>query len=534
MKRWNGWGDDSIESHLTEDGIRLLTEITGEPTPVTDLSYDEALKLVKNSKLEKFPKADTSAEARLLHSRGQSFPDWLALRQGYQLAFSDAIVTPKDEGEVRQALRAAEKAKAKVVIYGGGTSVVGHINRPAGNKPVIVLDMSKMNKLIDFDPISRLAKFQAGVLGPDIEAQLAPHSMMLGHFPQSYEYSTLGGWVAARSSGQQSIYYGRIEDTFAGGRMITSTGIIDLPNHPASAAGPDLRQWWLGSEGRVGVITEATVRVRPIPEKEEFHGVFFPNWSAAEKFVRTAIQDRLPVSMMRLSSEHETFVTLALAGNSSMIKWLERYLSLRRIGIQKCLLIVGFTGQANQVSATKKKTMSLASNFGGVSLGQKLGQAWKKNRFKGPYLRNKLWDLGWGVDTLETALPWNKVGEGVERIESALHKAAATFNSEKILAYTHLSHLYNSGSALYTTYVFRLQGDAQKTFKMWQKMKSSASDAIVSLGGTISHQHGVGKDHSAYLVAEKSKEGMEWLKGWVNHADPKGMFANGSLFGPTK
>lgn len=533
MKRWNGWGDDSINVGLPEDGIRFLKEITGEPTPpekaTRDITYEEALRLVGPSRLEGMPGVDTSAEARLWHARGQSLPDWLSLRQGIGLDFPDAVAFPESEEDVRRLLTLAAEKNAVVMIYGGGTSVVGHINRPKGDRAVLVLDLSRMNRLLHFDPISRLARFQAGVAGPDVERQLAPHGMMLGHFPQSYEYSTLGGWVAARSSGQQSLYYGRIEDQFAGGRVITADAEINLPLHPASAAGPDLRQVLLGSEGRMGVITEVTVRARPIPEAEEFHGVFFPDWKRAEAFARAAVQNRLPLSMMRLSSARETFVTLSLAGHASLIKWMERYLALRGIGEGKCLLIVGFTGTKAHVSHTKKITMRLASKYNGVSLGQKLGSAWKKNRFRGPYMRNSLWVMGWAVDTLETAVPWDKVTDGVSRIEEALQKAAMDEAGERLLVYTHLSHLYGSGSAIYTTYVFRAQATPEKTLQLWKRMKDAASRAIVEMGGTISHQHGVGRDHSPYLPAEKGEVGMKWLESMIKTADPKGLFDTGNL-----
>ncbi len=529
MRRWNGWGDDSINVGLPEEGIRFLEDITGKATPPVDLTFEEAIDRVGPSLLAGMPGVDTSAGARLLHARGQSLPDWLALRQGLGLEFPDGVAFPESEDDVRRLLSAAAEKKAVVVVYGGGTSVVGHINRPAGKRPVLVLNMSRMNRLLHFDPASRLARFQAGVAGPDVERQLAPHGMMLGHFPQSYEYSTLGGWVASRSSGQQSLYYGRIEDQFAGGRIITTEGDIDLPVHPASAAGPDLRQILLGSEGRMGVITEATVRAKPIPEEEQFHGIFFPDWSHAEAFAREAVQTRLPLSMMRLSSARETFVTLALSGHGSLIRWLERYLALRGIGEGKCLMIIGVTGTRAHVRHTKKLAGRLVSRYGGVWLGQKLGSAWKKNRFRAPYMRNSLWEMGWAVDTLETAVPWDRVTDGVRRIEEALEKAARDTAGENLLLYTHLSHLYGSGSAIYTTYVFRIQDTPEKTLQLWQSMKGAASSEIVAMGGTISHQHGVGRDHSPYLPAEKGEQGMKMIESVIKTTDPNGLFDTGNL-----
>jgi len=530
MKRWNGWGEESTQTALSSESLALLSGLTGKPHEgQAVLAKEEALKRAGEKVFSGWEGVDSSAEARLSHARGQSFADWLAFRQGHGLQFPEGVVYPKDEGEIQRHLEGARRAGARIVVYGGGTSVVGHINRPAGEKPVVIMDMQRMGRLLSVDRTSQMARFEAGVRGPDIEAQLAPHGMIMGHFPQSYEYATLGGWVATRSSGQQSLYYGRIEDLFAGGRLITAEGEMELPPLPASSAGVDLRQVWMGSEGLMGVISEATVRVRALPDVESFHGVFFPRWEQAEEFAREVVQSRVPVSMLRLSSGKETFVTLALAGKPTQIRWLERYLSWRGVREEKCLVIVGLTGKSVQVKQTRAMVGRLASAQGGVWIGQSLGRAWKKNRFHGPYLRNTLWDHGWGVDTLETAMPYAQVRAGVAKIEAALEEAAAAFG-EKILVYTHLSHFYITGCAIYTTYLFRLQRTPEETFAMWKAMKSKASEAILSLRGTISHQHGVGKDHAAYLGAEKSAMGMQWMRSMVEKADPEGLFANGNLF----
>ncbi|MCZ7669624.1 MAG: FAD-binding oxidoreductase [Chloroflexi bacterium] len=217
---------------------------------------------------------------RLRHARGQSLPDWVALRRGRIPAFPDGVAFPTLDVEVRDAIRYAQEVGAKLIPYGGGTSVVGHINPQAGDAPVLTINMQRLNNLRHFDATSQLATFGAGVSGPDVEAQLRARGFTLGHYPQSFGLSTLGGWVVTRSSGQQSLGYGRIEDLFAGGVMETPSGRWELLAHPASAAGPDLRHLVLGSEGRLGILTEATVRATPLPEEEAFHGLFFRtlNW----------------------------------------------------------------------------------------------------------------------------------------------------------------------------------------------------------------------------------------------------------------
>ncbi len=225
----------------------------------------------------------------------------------------------------------ARNTGAAVIPYGGGTSVVGHINPIATGAPVLSIDLGHFNHLVDLDETSHLATFGAGVRGPEVERQLNQQGYTLGHFPQSFELSTLGGWVATRSSGQQSYYYGRIEDLFAGGHVETPRGPIDLPPLPASAAGPDLRQVFLGSEGRLGIITRVTVRVQPLPEFEAFYGVFFPEWEAGVEAVRQIAQEGVGLSMMRLSNACETETTLALSGKDALVRWASR--GLRLLGL---------------------------------------------------------------------------------------------------------------------------------------------------------------------------------------------------------
>jgi alkyldihydroxyacetonephosphate synthase len=385
-----------------------------------------------------------------------------------------------------------------------------------------------MNRMIDFDPESLLATFQAGVNGPDLEAQLRARGFTLGHFPQSFEYSTLGGWVATRSSGQQSLRYGRIEKLFAGGRLETPLGELVLPAFPASAAGPDLREIVLGSEGRLGILTQATVRVTPVPEREEFHAVFFPDFHHGIEAVKQILSSGLSLCMLRLSTANETTTTLALAGHKNLIGALERLLRFRGLGDGKCLLLLGFSGKSALVHINRSEALSITDRFDGIHVGKTFGEQWHKNRFRTPYLRNSLWDLGYGIDTLETATDWGNTNRMVEQIETALHGAISTFN-ERVHVFTHLSHVYPYGSSVYTTYLFRLAPEPDKTLAWWRAMKTAACQAIVTNGGTISHQHGVGVDHMPYLGNEKGSLGIEAIRTICRQFDPKGIMNPGKL-----
>jgi alkyldihydroxyacetonephosphate synthase len=467
-------------------------------------------------------------ELRVRHARGQSLPDWIALRSGRVGAFPDGVAYPTDEDEVRDLLRYAVEAGARLIPYGGGTSVVGHINPLPGEAPVLTVNLSRLNRLRAFDTTSHLATFGAGVCGPDLEAQLRARGTTLGHFPQSFELSTLGGWIASRSSGQQSFHYGRIEDTFAGGHVETPAGPLDLPPHPASAAGPDLRHLLLGSEGRLGVFTEATVRVCPLPEREDFHAVFFPDWESGHTAVREIAQAWVPVSMLRLSNAVETETTLILAGHERLVGLAERALRALGLGEEKCLLLFGVTGSRKLVKRARRDLVAIAKEYDGRHVGKYMGGKWRDSRFLSPYLRNTLWELGYAVDTLETALPWSAVPATVETIQAALRTGLQEIG-ERVHVFAHLSHIYSHGASFYVTYLLRVSPDPDEMLARWQRLKDAASRAIVAAGGTISHQHGVGTDHLPYLAAEKGELGMEALEAARQVFDPQGMMNPGKL-----
>jgi len=393
---------------------------------------------------------------------------------------------------------------------------------------VLTVDMARMNCLRRFDETSLLATFEAGVAGPDLEAHLRARGCTLGHFPQSFEYSTLGGWIASRSSGQQSLGYGRIERLFAGGHLETPAGSLDLPPFPASAAGPDLREVVLGSEGRLGILTEATVRATPLPERQEFPAVFFPDFERGRVAVRQIMQAGLPLTMLRLSTAAETTTTLALAGHERLIAALERLLAVRGVEVDKCMLILGVSGRSAVVKMARREALGIARQNGGVLVGRAFGNQWHKNRFRTPYLRNTLWEMGYAVDTLETATHWANVPVMVEAIERALHAALEEID-ERVHVFTHLSHLYPHGSSIYTTYLYRLAPDPEETLRRWQALKAAASRAVVFHGGTISHQHGVGTDHRVYVEAEKGELGMAAIRDLCRRFDPAEVMNPGKM-----
>lgn len=528
MRRWNGWGDEQTDFPLKPSAQRFLRELIGAGQRLPDATLVEVMARVPASRLPVHPLIVTDAETRVRHARGQSLPDWLAVRSGEIGVFPDGVAFPDNAAQVRELLQLAKAHQIQVIPYGGGSSVVGHINPLAGGKPVLTISLANLNRLHHLDRMSQIATFGAGTPGPQLEAQLKPMGFTLGHFPQSWELSTVGGWVASRSSGQQSLRYGRIEQLFAGGSMETTEGTLEIPTIPASSAGPDIREMILGSEGRMGIITEVKVRVTPLPEQEHFHVVFFPDWESATSAVRSIVQKKIPLSMMRVSNARETWTQLQLAGHPTAISLLEKYLGLRGAKSDKCMFTFGLTGSKAFCNAAHDLAKPVISEFGGINTGTFLGKKWEENRFRSPYLRHGLWENGYAVDTLETCVDWPKVSPAMSDIEHALTHGLKD-EHEKVHVFTHLSHLYPQGSSIYTTYVYRCGSSYAETFARWKKLKAAASEQIVKHGGTISHQHGVGVDHAPYLAAEKGALGMAAIKTLCHQFDPAGVMNPGKL-----
>ncbi len=547
--RWNGWGDETVEAAIPAGALALLERLVGPGIPPRDASLGDVLAAMPVSRLAgtplgSDPVVSLDPEDRLRHARGQSLPDWIALRSGLVGRVPDGVARPATDVEVRRLFEAARQVGARLVPYGGGTSVVGGLGPSALGVPgaagdadhrsVLILDLERLADLRRADERSGLATFGAGIRGPALEAALRERGRMLGHEPQSWELSTLGGWVVTRSSGQRSLGFGRIEALFAGGRLEAPAGTLELPTHPASAAGPDLRQVVLGSEGRLGILTEATVRTSPLPPVEVLKAAFLPDWEAGVEAVRELGDARIPLALIRLSTPLETRTTLALSGRDRSVSWLARYLRLRGLGPDRCLLLIGLTGSEARVAGAVADAVGILRRRRAVWGPTALGRAWWASRFRAPYLRNALWEAGYAVDTLETAIDWTRAPELAAAIGRTLRHGLQDrpeSRDERVHAFTHLSHVYPSGTSIYTTGVFRLGPDPHETFARWAALKSAASREIVAAGGTISHQHGVGRDHAPYLEAEKGSLGLAAIRDLVARFDPDGLMDRGPLLG---
>ncbi len=527
-RRWNGWGDEAVAPGLPASAATLIGRMAGAGNPPQDASLAAILAGIAPSRLDGEVGLSVDPEDRLRHARGQSLPDWIALRSGRLPAVPDAVARPATADEVRQLLERARDGGWSVVPYGGGTSVVGGVTVEPSSRPVVTVDLAATAGLrAEVDLRSGLATMGAGTSGSAVEAALGEHGLMLGHFPQSFEFSTVGGWVATRSAGQESMGFGRIEDLFAGGHVETPAGPLDLPPYPASAAGPDLRELVLGSEGRIGIITDVTVRAVPRPAREMVRAYSLPDWDRALEAGRTLARSGLRLRMIRVATAMETASTIALIASDRTRTWLRRYLGWRGQGPDACVVLVGFAGTDATVRATDGEVARVIKASRGVGVPG-VGSAWGRTRFRGPYLRNTLWDAGYAVDTLETAAPWSAIGDLAAALGPALRRGLEPAG-ERVHAFSHLSHLYPSGSSLYATYLFRLAPDPAETLDRWRTLKAIATGIVQGNGGTISHQHGIGRDHAPYLAAEKGPLGMDVLRTVVRGFDPDGIMHPGVL-----
>ena len=385
------------------------------------------------------PRLLTDDASRVAHAAGKSTVDLLRLRAGGTVEAPDAVARPGSHDEVVGLLRICAAHRVAVVPFGGGTSVVGGLRaRRKGYAGVVAVDLVNLDRLVSVDAVSRIATFEAGVRGPQAEELLAAHGFTLGHFPQSFEYATLGGFAATRSSGQASAGYGRFDQMVLGLRAATPAGTLDLGRAPQSAAGPDLRQLLLGSEGAFGIITELTVQVRPAPQARHYTGWAFDSFDAGAAAVRRLAQDGPLPTVLRLSDETETAVGAATATGPAADNAAA---DTAPTAGGACLAIVGFEGAAADVPAREAAAASRLRDSGGVPLGPVPGQAWLAGRYRAPYLRDALLDAGALAETLETATFWGRLPATYHAVREALDREPGRWGHATAGPVSHLARL---------------------------------------------------------------------------------------------
>jgi alkyldihydroxyacetonephosphate synthase len=540
--RWWGWGDPAHPPALPVPALGFLRETVGiaeRPRPpvalgevrLPDSSVAEATLARLRGILGADGVRDDHAE-RVLHAAGKGYPDLVRMRRGEPEGAPDAVLYPSGHEQLRAILELSARASLAVVPFGGGTSVVGGVAPLRGEHGgVLALDMGRMGAILELDGESSTVRVQAGMRAPELERLLAAKGFTLGHFPQSFQYVSLGGCAATRSAGQASTGYGAIEKMVLGLRFAAPATDIELPAVPATAAGPSLRQLLVGSEGTLGVISELALRVRRAPRERIYEGVFFEDFAAGVAALRTlGLEHALP-DLARLSDEQETRMTLALAGTGGVKGRLGRaYLGMRGYS-GGCLAILGFEGTAVEVAFRHRRALQLVRRGGGLAAGRSPGQAWLAARFSGPYLRDDLLTYGVMVETLETATQWSKLHRLHDDVGRAI-TAALQQQGTPGLVMCHVSHLYETGASLYFTFLARQREDDQ--LGQWRAVKDAASGAILAGGGTITHHHAVGRDHAPWMAQEVGGAGVAALGALKAELDPAGIMNPGKLAMPEK
>ena len=538
--KWWGWGRED-ESYHIPDPDRFWTYVRdrlGETRPRPRVTSLAEFKL-RPSRLPEPDIAElrqisgagavsTDSEDRAFFSLGKGYKDLVRMRRGDIANATDAIVRPGDEQQVLAVLRLAAGRRLAVIPFGGGTSVVGGVE-PVGEGPTITIDMAALNEVLEIDREAATATVQAGVMGPDLERVLRRSGFTLGHFPQSFRYSSVGGWIATRSAGQNSTKYGAIAALVQSLRLAHPEGILSTPNVPAAAAGPDLVQTIVGSEGTLGVITQANLRLSALPEHRSYKGYLLPSFAAGVQVAREIMQAGLEPALLRVSDEAETESSLALraaprgaaAAAERVGRW---YLHRKGLDLESgSIMILGFEGSEADVRHGSEVAKPILKRHGAASLGSSPGRAWRRSRFAAPHLRDVFLDNGIMVDTLETSTTWGNYLTLHAKVRDALRGALG----ERSVVMAHLSHSYTDGGSIY--YTFLAPQDEGGEIEQWERVKAAATGAIVAGGGALSHHHAIGLEHRRWMRDYLGDEGSRWLSQIKRAIDPEGILNPGKL-----
>lgn len=551
--KWWGWGIEGVGFHhedkpgfapfvLKAVGLDLSTAKKAEQPAFDDVS------LAPSAARPEFVAAlagvvgednvTTDAMDRVVHTYGKSLRDLVRIRSNQIARAVDVVVYPADEAEVQKVVDAAVAEDAVIIPFGGGSNIAGSLEPRAGeSRAVVSLDMGRMNQVLSIDEASGLARIQGGALGPHLEAQLAAQGWTIGHFPDSFTHSTIGGWAATRSSGMQSDKYGDIAQIVRGLRVVRPShpdrdGVLVIPAIPSASTGPSVREMIVGSEGRLGVITEVTAQVHRVAEVREIQAYFFPTWAAGLAAMQAISESDATPIITRVSDARETGFSMATSkerhGMDALLagKVLPALMKSKGWDLEKiCLSFIGFEGGASHVTRQKKLVGAIVKKHGGMGVGTGPGVLYDQKKFDTPYLRDFLLDRGAAGDVSETAAPWSKLAGVYDATIAAAEKAYEQIGRKGWIM-AHLSHSYHSGACLYFTFAF-VGGDDM--LAEYDVVKSAIQQAFVDNGATISHHHGVGVEHSPWIEQDISAEGVAVMRGLFASADPGENFNPGKV-----
>ena len=550
--KWWGWGVEGVGFHWEDKPgfapfVQQAVGLDLHTAPVVGMPEFDKLTVAKSLATPAFTASlasvvgednvTTDKMERVVHAYGKSIRDLIRVRANQIERTPDVVVYPANEDEVQKVVDIAVAADAVIIPFGGGSNIASSLEPRADESRVVLsLDMGRMRKLIDIDEESGLARIQAGALGPDLEEQLGARGWTLGHFPDSFTHSSLGGWIATRSSGMQSDKYGDIADIVRGLHVVRPGGILVVRPIPSASTGPSVREMILGSEGRLGIITEATVQVHRTPAKRDVYAYFFPNWEAGTAAMQEIAESDATPSITRVSDARETGFSLAtakerhgldkfLAGTvlPTLMKskgWAKQPGGLESI----CLSFIGYEGGVAHAKRQKKLVDKIVKKHGGMGVGTGPGVLYDQKKFDTPYLRDFLLDRGAAGDVSESAMPWSKVNQLHDAVRVAADKAFDEIGIQGWIM-SHLSHSYHSGACLYFTFAFVMGDDPIGEYNV---VKTAIQQAFIDNGGSLSHHHGVGLEHAPWLEQDISTQGVAVMRGLFEAVDP------GENFNPRK
>lgn len=543
MMKWWGWGDPKFVFPMEEKAdlwpwiqktLDLREDAPAKPVdrrlirlrlPSFNDGFMRAI-----AKFLRPEQVSADEDQRLLHSYGKSYPDLFNVRRGLVRRAPDLILFPEGHAEVEELVRLAHAHGVAMIPFGGGTNISGCVNPVETGRMIVSLDMSRMNRLLSLDPYSNTAVIEAGALGPKLEKDLSARGYSLGHCPDSFEYSSLGGWIATRSAGMQSDSYGKIEDMVVSLKFVTPSGTLQTRTVPASSAGPDLNRLVLGSEGTLGVITEATMRVHPAPAFKDYRGILFPSFELGTSAIHDCIAaDRLP-SMVRLQDEFETELAFHMKTPPRGLKgFIQRQFKkvLKARGYSRpAIMVVGFEGDRKLVERTRRDVLAIFRRRRGFNLGTDVGRTWAQDKFNLPYLRDAVMDRSVMVDVAETATTWSNLLNLHRRVTEGIRERFVAEGTPGFIG-CHISHTYPTGCCLYFTYACRqLPGRELEQYYGYKKM---ITELLMKNGATLTHHHAVGTEHRPWLGEEVSETGLQALRALKASLDPKGILNPGKL-----
>ncbi len=544
--KWWGWGDEDAEFNpsahpgfwpYAKDALEIerddfrVHEWNLESIELPEAFHDEKFVSRLRSFLDPRQISDDRKE-RVIHAYGKGFRDLFRLRRGLAAGAPDLVVYPKSERDVCLILRAAIERDVAVIPFGGGSNISGCLERMETGRMVVSLDMRRMRRVLEVDTRSFTARIEAGVFGPDLEAQLNAHGMTLGHFPDSFLHSTLGGWIATRSAGMQSDKYGKIEDMVVALRMVTPEGELATRTVPKSSNGIDIKHLCIGSEGTFGVITEATMRVHTRPQRRAVPGYLFPEFEAGIEAMRECVRQECMPAMVRLNDPDKTALSMAFRPPSSGVSKIagslfKGYLRARRFSLPRaCLMLTAFEGSEAAVGRQMRQVQSIYRKCGSVSLGASAGKSFEASKYDFPHIRDFLLDHDVTTDVSETSTVWSNIVPLYNGTMTVLRDA---IEKSGVCPWTgcHISHTYQSGASVYFTFGFRQ--DAGSEMDQYLKVKKAVQQSFIDHGATLSHHHAVGTEHLPWLADEISSLGVQTITAIKRSLDPTNVMNPGRL-----